>query len=347
MTNKRLEEINFNSVKETIDNTISKNPWFKNVFSVFLKYAKIITSYEDETLSYDEYVSNTIDINNSIKIAGDFFGYVSDITKDNSLYSYKQMFYNILNNETKDNGKHTITFEKSKNPKAIIQDVDVYPSGEVNFKYTSTVSDVFMLVHEFTHKFSTTKGYSGSLKRILGENTSILMEFLLEDYLIENNIFEEDDIFKYKKARFYATYQDAITIICEYFIYSLYLKYGDLNETIIKEELNSLDEEDPITNILQENCVNKLDDIEKYNSFQSVYSQRYVNGLLLSCKMHQLIKFDKRYMYNLDSLIRLLGNPIDVTADDFNVSEDELNILEECYSKELDDVITKLSKRKK
>jgi len=49
--------------------------------------------------------------------------------------------------------------------------------------YSETLSDTYALVHEVTHKFSQPKNQNSTIKSFFGEASSIIMEFLMQDYL--------------------------------------------------------------------------------------------------------------------------------------------------------------------
>ena len=128
--------------------------------------------------SFKEYVS----LNDSIDTVGDFFFAFKD--------NYSSMYFNILQEKNNYNGKEETSVEFIPFNSNDLS--EVRSDGKVVISYQNNINDVYSIAHEITHKFSQPRYQNSTIKSFLGETSTIAMEFLLEEYLLNNTSYDKD-----------------------------------------------------------------------------------------------------------------------------------------------------------
>ena len=132
----------------------------------------------DENTKYNKYYS----LYNSISISENYFNSI------NKKYNY--MFNELLNNGRIQMVKRT----SNKNGSYVIGKlINGQYYNNVMIEYNNTIEDMFSIVHEFFHTTNCINNNFKLDRLLLTESVSIFYEFLLSDYLKDNN-FEEYDL---------------------------------------------------------------------------------------------------------------------------------------------------------
>ncbi|MEG1597817.1 MAG: hypothetical protein RR359_06055 [Bacilli bacterium] len=322
-----------------------------------VKLANIIVENtpQFEKKNYNE----PIPLNNSISMTIDFFDSL------NPKYSY--MFQNILQERSIYNGKieSSVKFYKILGTEEQEQyggqhrenRSEVLKNGFVHIDYSETKDDVYSITHEITHKFSQPKNQNSTIKSFLGETSTITMEYLLQDFLNENDYNDENMI--HKNNRFSETYDDACAIIFENILIRLYKENNHkITSDILKKYLSSLNKDSKLFEILSSNGEKFLNEIVKSGSLQFNKRQRYVIGTVLASDFHSKIKENITKKEELFYLIDILGHTDLMTNDDLSllgkldipiiengqlkIGEQSMNRLTNNYKKEIEEIkITK------
>lgn len=316
------------------------------------KLAKIII--ENTPLLKKEYFSREVLLNDSIREVTNFLYTVKP--------SYAYMFQNILQekNDYDDREDYSVKFYKrlANNQKVeykgqhTYDDSSVRCDGLVRIDYSNTVNDIFVITHEMVHKFSTPKNDSSTIKWFLGEVSTISMEFLLEDYLLQNEKYSSDELRKSKNNRFVNSYGASGAVLCENILVHLYKQNNNcINKDILLNYLDSLDKSSNLYEILSVRGGGYLNDIVDKNSLTFFEHQRYVIGTILASYFHDEIKKDKNSMEKIVYLIDILGHndlqadndlkilnnlgiPI-ISGNEIKISDDNIKKLTDCYKEEI------------
>lgn len=292
--------------------------------------------------------STYIPLDDSIDISYRFFSKIKG--------EYATKFLNLLEEKDIYNGKveDTVKFNKVSSPR--VDRSEVRSDGSVHIDYSETLADAFNISHEFTHKFSKQKNKDSTIKRFLGESTTLTIDFLLEDYLLENSSYDKEEIKIRKTNRLKETYDDAIAVTFEHTLLKLYKENnGRLNEEILLNYLNSLPKDSKLYELFSLDSRKYLDDIVSKGHLQFLYRQRYVIGVVLESYFHDSINKDESYIDRLFYLVEILGHT-DMTSfidlkilekleipvvenGNFKVNANNIEKLSNCYKKEVNDVL--------
>ena len=311
-----------------------------------VKLASIIIE-NTKDLVVDNYYTN-VSLDNSIDIVTNFFSKIN--------VEYASRFLKLLKEKDIYNGKacNIVNFNKIDSPR--IDRSEVRDDGSLHIDYSETLADAFNISHEFTHKFSKQKYKDSTIKQFLGESTTLTIEFLLEDYLLESSGYDKDEIKIRKTNRLKETYDNATAVIFEHTLLKLYKKSnGRLNEEILVNYLNSFPKDSRLYESFFHNSKRYLDDIVSKGYLQFSYRQRYVIGVVLASYFHDSITKDESYKDRLFYLIEILGHTDMTSLDDlkalekleipvieegnFKVNPNNIEKLSDCYKKEVNDVL--------
>lgn len=188
----------FEELSSIIKNTLNdKNLYYElKYLDEIEKLAKIVVDNTPK-LKIKKY-SNYVSLNESIINVIDFF---DSFNKD-----YSNYFQNILREKQNDLNisRYSFNFNKRKE-EHILGNSESRINGSVYINYSETLSDTYALVHEVTHKFSQPKNQNSTIKSFFGEASSIIMEFLMQDYLLNNKDYDLKEIIKEKEIRLFMT----------------------------------------------------------------------------------------------------------------------------------------------
>lgn len=244
--------------------------------------------------SFEEYVS----LNDSINIVGDFLYNLKD--------NYSSIYFNILQEENDYNGKEEPSVEFVPFEGNDLS--EVRSDGKVIISYQNNINDIYTIIHEITHKFSQQKYQNSTIKSFLGETSTIAMEFLMEDYLLNNTSYSKEEIKARKQNRFANTYSDASAVLFEYTLLELYKKNGNITKDSLLAYLNSLDKNSKEYEIFSVKGENYLNDIVNKGDLQFPIRQRYVIGTVLACDFNQKQEASTIKNQQLSYLIDILGH---------------------------------------
>jgi hypothetical protein len=179
-------------------------------------------------------------------------------------------------------------------------------NGQTYIEYNETIKDVFTIVHEYFHKFSCYDeiDHNSFIKDVFGETTAIAAEFLLEDFLVENKIVDNDELYYHKLNRMLISYEDAFATLFQEHLIALYENSQNVNMDILLDCLNSIKNYPVEYNIFSQKGNLLLDDIVKDGlSFHK--RQRYVIATMLASTLHAQIKSDGNEINNLLDLVAI------------------------------------------
>lgn len=316
-----------------------------------VKLAKIIIDNTPNIVkeSFKEYVS----LNDSLNIVGDFLYNLND--------NYSSMYFNILQEKNNYNGKEEPSVEFVPFEGTDLS--EVRSDGKVIISYQNNINDIYTTVHEITHKFSQLKYQNSTIKSFLGETSTIAMEFLMEEYLLNNTSYDKDEIKIRKQNRFIDTYSDASAVLFEYTLLELYKKNGIITKDILLNYLNSLDKNSKEYEILCVKGEDYLNEIVNKGNLQFPIRQRYVIGTVLACDFNQKKEESIVKKRQLSYLINILGhtdltfeddirivNELDISIfknNSFYITDESLQRITNNYRTEINNVLSKCNIKNK
>lgn len=284
-----------NDIVSDFVNDSKSMPYLETIGNIKKLIELVLLNY---SVFFPSTFSSNVSISDSIKISDDFFKSIDD--------KYSKEFLRLLNDKDYYEGTNGIsnTVEFTKVPKYFNHEFKrsgVTKDGKVYIDYNETLDDIFSICHEIVHRFSY-RGNESVIKRYFGETTTILTEFYLEDYLINNTNYDYDEITLYKKKRFFLVYEEALSAYIQMILVELYLENGVLNENILLEHLKSLSNLEFFDDVYNKS----LDEI-KYiiasGNLNFFIRQRYIIGLICALEMKKEDNFD-----NFKKLVEILGN---------------------------------------
>lgn len=317
-----------------------------NYFDEIAKLAKIIID-NTPILETKEYLS-TVPLNTSVQTVLDFLYTVKP--------EYSYMFQNILQEKNLYDGREDYSIRFYRILDNNHNKSEVRKDGFVHIDYSETLDDTFTVGHEITHKFSQPKNQDSIIKQFLGETSTISIEFLLQDYLLENTSYDSNEIATRKNNRLVETYEDAGAVLFENILLNLYKQNNNcITQDILLNYLNSLDKNSKIYQLLSTRGERYLNEIVNSGSLQFHKRQRYVIGTILASDFHNKIKDNPEKISELCYLIDILGHT-DLLADNdlkilssldipiinngkLSVSENDIIRLSNCYMNEVTDVL--------
>lgn len=301
----------YDKLNKILENTL-KDQNRRQELSTLTETSKLAKIIIDNTRNVNKKsVKEYIPLDESINVVGDFFYSLHD--------NYSSMYFNILQEKNNYNGKKETTVSFVPLKKHDIS--EVRSDGKVIICYQNNINDIYSIAHEITHKFSQPKYQNSSIKKILGETTTIAVEFLLEDYLLNNTSYNKDEVRIRKQNRFVDTYFDASAILFEYTLLKLYKNDGSITKDVLLNYLNSLDKSSKEYEIFSMNGENYLNDIVNKGDLQFPVRQRYVIGTLLASDFNQKEEKSDVKKQQLSYLIDILGHT-DLTFEaDFRIAK--------------------------
>ncbi len=316
-----------------------------------VKLAKIIIDNTPDIVkvSFKEYVS----LNDSINIVGDFLYNLND--------NYSSMYFNILQEKNIYNGKEEPSVEFLPFEGNDLS--EVRSDGKVIISYQNNINDIYTIAHEITHKFSQPKYQNSTIKSFLGETSTIAMEFLMEDYLLNNTLYSKEEIKTRKQNRFVDTYFDASAVLFEYTLLELYKKNGNITKDSLLDYLNSLDKNSKEYEIFSAKGEEYLNDIVNKENLQFPIRQRYVIGTVLACDFNQKQEESTVKNQQLSYLIDILGHT-DLSFEDdirvvkgldipilknnnFEITDESMQRITDNYKSEINDLLQKNNDKNK
>ena len=163
--------------------------------------------------------------------------------------------------------------------------------------YNETIEDSYTIVHEVLHDSNVSLELTES-RFLFTEAISILGEMLFEDYYSST---KPKEYLKNGKDLLYAILNKAVSLHIQIELIKLYLRYGEVNKSNIKE-IGVTDSLKPFINMYLK-YYSKLDELPFDND------QRHLMGLLFASHMHDS-GYGANYLRNINRVIN------DVSFDD-------------------------------
>lgn len=319
------ENIDYKKLENILcaDITNTEKSWFFSRFDSLIKLCELVINILKTTEFEDEIFDYYLDINESIEKAISFFNYIDS--------NYGYMFQNILQEKNK-YGCNSIRFFKTDNF-GMSRNSSVF-RGDVLIEYSNNLGDLFEIVHEITHKFSTSSGQTGTVKGMLGEIPSITMELLLTDFLENTGRFNEKEIKKYKLHRLSSTVDNACAILTEKMLFEIYSEHKCITEDLLREKIDLLDHDNPAYNIISERFESYLSTIVDRCCTTSIYRQKYIYGMVFASQIHRKILENKENINILKQWIQLLGSGYNISDNIYNFSDENIKELNEALNTE-------------
>lgn len=168
----------------------------------------------------------------------------------------------------------------------------ITPDGKVKIVMTGTTEDIFIRIHEMTHKVFWQSVDANDRKiahEYLIEVNSIILELLLHDYLIQNDVHVEDAD-RYKTNRFTSTLEMAYLFKFESLLLEILENEGEITSLNIDQYISKCGNEE--RQEFREYKLTFLQMIEK-SGFQMIMSGRYIFGLFAACYIKKKIDDNK------------------------------------------------------
>lgn len=286
--------MNYEQLNNILKSEIT-NPHIKvhiNNLDEISKYAKIIIDYPDN-FEYEPYTTK-IDLNKSIQLVSSFLKSISP--------QYENQFQNVLREQQYYNCP---SYEFRKSTTSISK---VYNDGHVLIGYQENLEDAFDILHETIHKFSQPYKENNIIKDFYGEVTPITMEFLFQDYLLEQEVLDQEEINLKIKKRIRTAYFDASSVLFEYHLLNLYQVNGNISETIIEEYIESLPHESTEYRVFKNYYKEYLQDILNENHLNFPIRQRYVIGTIFAIYFKNEIQKNPSFISHIEDLIKIFGD---------------------------------------
>lgn len=163
--------------------------------------------------------------------------------------------------------------------------------------YNETIEDSYTIVHEVLHDSNVSLELTES-RFLFTEAISILGEMLFEDYYSST---KPKEYLKNGKDLLYAILNKAVSLHIQIELIKLYLRYGEVNKSNIKE-IGVIDSLKPFINMYL-NYYSKLDELPFDND------QRHLMGFLFASHMHDS-GYGANYLRDINRVIN------DVSFDD-------------------------------
>lgn len=163
--------------------------------------------------------------------------------------------------------------------------------------YNETIEDSYTIVHEVLHDSNVSLELTES-RFLFTEAISILGEMLFEDYYSST---KPKEYLKNGKDLLYAILNKAVSLHIQIELIKLYLRYGEVNKSNIKE-IGVIDSLKPFINMYL-NYYSKLDELPFDND------QRHLIGFLFASHMHDS-GYGANYLRDINRVIN------DVSFDD-------------------------------
>lgn len=190
--NNQINNLDVKRINTILDNPVNQRESFQDDLKELVSYSKSIMD-EPNIDAKDEW-SRKMSLPETVEIIYRFL-----LTLDSNMASE---FLNIMKSTDENNEPYIKLLPKKD-----------YPNGMNSFDqiskavvyYTNTPNDVFVLLHEVLHKMNSFVIFEDNLPRITlakdyyYELESILSEYLIGQYMVDNGIITEDD-FKIRKS---------------------------------------------------------------------------------------------------------------------------------------------------
>lgn len=201
-----------------------------------------------------------------------------------------------------------------------IAECDNY-TGELWLGRNYTIQDDIFFVHEFLHhmnlkpiKMNPDVNQNCLLRNLFGEVLSIAIELDFVDKLDDEKL--KRDAIKTEMNYTSIVKECALKVKVELFLIDLYLKYGELSEDIIKNEIKACDDLE-FALMLTNNYENVLCDINGWcANLKFLFNLKYVLGIVVGYSLFDSIKDDKDMIYKLAIICRRM---YELSIDDFCV----------------------------
>ncbi len=300
---------------DQLNNILSQelsSPHFTRLLPLLNEVVKLATIIIQNTPSLTtKQCSNKVPLNDSLQNVESFFYQL------NPIYASRFQYFLHEQNTYKGQKDNTVKFyrilkdgqSQEYEGQSHIDKSQVNQDGSIHIDYNETIEDTFTIAHEHIHRFSYQPQCNSDIKQFLGETPTITIEYLLQDYLLNNSNYNHDEINIRLNNRLNTAYDDAIAIITEYLLLNLYQQNNHhLTPSIIIDYLNSLDKTSKLYQLLSTRGLGYLNDIVNKRHLQFPTRQRYVIGTILASDLYNQIQSAPLNITKLFRLIDILGH---------------------------------------
>lgn len=309
-----MTQYEFDDLNEVLDdNYVFVSPFLSNA-SEIKKLAEMVFVFTPYMRYNSDYIP--LDLNDSVRYASEFFHDFDD--------EYGQRFDNLVTMKNTEGEQEVPVMRFSQNNDSynpIHNNSYVTVDGLINIDYNDTLRDEFSTVHETTHWFSNQYLTSNRIKELIGESTSICMEMLNEDFLIDKKKLPKNEVLKNRENRFVSMYNSACSFLIENALLEMYKKNKYIDEKVYKEYLNSSNVNPSIKKLLLARGEQHIQRIIREGRLQISKDQKYVVGTLLACDLHKRISEFPEAKEVLKTLIDILALDDDEKDKSFEVLE--------------------------
>jgi oligoendopeptidase F len=310
-----------------------------NTCEEFNSYAKRFDKYDYKTINRishyitthtQPYVSKNAHSDNYLSY-NDTFNYVFSFYKQLSCYLFNEIKEIIESHDIKAANDKNMTNSSKFNEQS--------KRVELTMKLTNSFDDVLTVGHELIHGIGW-KNYGKSMPKDsnLAEIESMFIEYLLNDYLLENN-FNKREIYNRRLERYDLLYWIAIESYFESKIFEIYNTTGYMSLNTINQYIKSTNIDLKAEVIVE--CMEKI----LSSKLPPNYKRRYMWGELVSLRLYN--QFQVMPTKTMNIFIEYLKNCRDLYFDEglklLNIDLSDETLLTD-YKGQVGDVLLKVKK---
>ncbi len=300
----KLSNVDFDVLEKVIsvNNYIAGSYYFKNLNEVIELGKNLLQILEK--MDIQEPTLERIDV---LTQAEDIL--ISFFNSINPDYAYR--FQNIMQ-EKNEKGEPLVHYIKGSDMS------EVSFNGEIKLALTGTIEDLFALMHEMVHLFSSAYKQRSWIMSFFCEIPSITMEFMLYNYILREYPVYSEEAQKFLLSRLAWTIQNVDFLILSKDLIDLCRP----QESILSLQDRILDylESSNYSCSKVDTLIRELERISSNKMMNYPIAMRYVIGFVLACYFQKSIKENPETINDLCRLIQILGNS------DFEFEQDILEI---------------------
>lgn len=233
--NNQINYLDVKKLNNVLDNPVNQSEPFQKDLKEMVVYSKEIM--EEDNIDANEEWSRKMSLPETVEIVYRFL-----LSLDSNMASE---FLNIMKSTDENNEPYIKLLPKKD-----------YPNGRNSFDqiskatvyYTNTPNDVFVLLHEVLHKMNSFVIFEDNLPRITlakdyyYELESILSEYLIGQYMVDNGIITEEDFNIRKSFRSLDFKKHATTILIENELIKMRLSGASITDQEVDKTIDNYPE---------------------------------------------------------------------------------------------------------
>lgn len=194
-------------------------------------------------------------------------------------------------------------------------------TGELWLGREDTIQDDLFMIHEFMHHMNLKPINNNKdvnqkvlLKELFGESLSIMGELDFTENLNDEKL--KQDAYRADANRILMCRDCAVKVKVEMFLLDLYMKHGELNEEIIKSEIENCSDLE-LALLVADNYENILVSIDGWGAnLKFAFNLKYVLGVVIGYHLADVAKKDSDICYRLAIVCRRM---YELSVEDFCV----------------------------